>query len=109
VLREAPSFTRGSRHIRNFEDRVALTVDANGRAIDKALDEDGLARYFMQVVADTMGNFDPSKRVDPRVLDDPATRQRVRAQLAIMRLNFDREHRAVDEWTKAMLASPSLP
>lgn len=95
--------------IRVFEDRVRLTVDANGRAIEKKLDDDGLARSFLELIGDITNPVDPSKRLDPTKWNDPATLRAARAQIRSLNLNFSREHQALDEWAKLMFAAPSLP
>jgi hypothetical protein len=95
--------------IRTFEDHVALTLDANNRAVDRSLDDDEFARYVMQLVSDIMSNVDASKKVDPKRLHDPASLEKMRAQIRAMNLNFAREHQALDECTKSLLSMPTVP
>src|SRR5262249_52463935 len=78
-------------------------------AVEKTLDDDGLARCFLQLVGDITNQGDTSKRLDPTKVNDPATLQAARAQIRSPNLNFSKEHRALDEWAELMFSAPRLP
>ena len=90
--------------IRTFEEGVALTADAKGQAVEKRLDHDGRVRYFIKLFERFSQLSDPSKRVDPRSLQDPQFMAKAAAQFDSLKLNFPRERKAVDDWTRSMLA-----
>ena len=95
--------------IRTLEKRIALTVDPNGRLVEKRLDEDGVARFFMQFAADMMAIRTPRSASTPRRLNDPASLARMKAQLRAMNLNFAREHQALDAYAKTMFSLSAIP
>jgi hypothetical protein len=95
--------------IRVFEDRILLTVDANDRAIEKTLDDVGLARCLLRFVGDRTNQSDTPKQLDATKVNDPATLQAVRSKIRSLNLNFSTEHRALDEWAELMFTAPHLP
>jgi hypothetical protein len=95
--------------IRAFEQGIVLTTDANGRAVEKPLDRDGRVRYFIKLYDSVTKPSDPSKRLDPRKLQDPQVLAKAAAQLDSLKLNFPRERQAIDDWAKTMLALRTAP
>jgi hypothetical protein len=95
--------------IRAFEQGIVLTVDANGRPIEKSIDHDGRVRYFIKLFEAFAQSSDPSKRVDPRNLQDPRFMARASADFDALKLNFPRERQALDDWTKSLLSLRTAP
>ncbi len=92
-----------------LEEQIALTVHPNGRLVEKRLDEDGVARFFMQFAADMMSNTVSREAPRPETAQRPRLAGEDEAQLPAMNLNFAREHQALDAYVKTMFSLSAIP
>lgn len=88
--------------LRTFEDRMATVIESDGRAAERRLDEDGVARFFVTLAS----QISDSGRIRP---DDPSAIPAAHRWLGERRLNFAVDHRAADAWARAMLSLSGVP
>jgi len=90
---------------RTFEDGTVLSIDANGRMVEKTLDRNGQIRFFLKLIADIVQLHNPAQSIDPARFEDPQVQARVGANLDSLRLGLAKDHKALNEWAECLLTA----